>query len=229
MIKNLSDLINREERFPEGDSSNSGKSDRTGICYHVITQSWAKETIFYNDVAQYRHNLLCQMCSDRNIIIVFAATNPNHTHEVFLVPDWQTLASMMRVLDTNVSKFIRRQYPNKVRNGKKLFREEIAYYCVRDIQYLFYLGKYIHDNPLYLKEAGKPIPFTCFWMFENGYLKEPYREDVYKGLFGMSYRDVYQVYSTMTKKEVKQYAQERFKGWTKEMNERFFSKPKVNT
>ena len=229
MINSIGDLIGREERFPEFESEHSGKSDRTGICYHVVTQSWAKETIFYNDVAQYRHNLLCQLCADRKVVIVFSVANPNHTHEVFLVPDWNTLASAMRLLNTNVSKYIRRQYPNKVKNGKKVFRDNIAYFCVKDIVYLFYLGKYIYDNPMYLKEAGRPVPYSCFWMFESGHLKEPYREDVYRELFGLSYTDVYRIYSTMTKKEVLQYAQERFRSWTKEMNERLFSRPDVNS
>ncbi len=226
-MNSICDLIKDDELYPELNEALPENRDRNGTCYHVITQAWAKETIFYADVAQYRHNLLCEMCADRRIVIVFSAANPNHTHDVFIVQDWKKLASVMRVLNTNVSKYIRRQYPNKVKNGKKLFKEDIAYIRVRDIVHLFYLGKYIHDNPLYLKAAGKPIPFSCFFMFENGYLKEPYREDVYKELFGLTFQEVYRIYSTKSKQEVLKYAQERFSGWTREMNERFFSKPRT--
>ena len=228
-MNTICDLIRTDDLYPGLNEALPENRDRAGNCYHVITQAWAKETIFYVDVAQYRHNLLCQLCSDRGIVIVFSATNPNHTHEVFIVPDWKILASVMRLLNTNVSKYIRRQYPNKVKNGKKLFKEDITYIGVRDITHLFYLGKYIHDNPMYLKAAGKPIPFSCFFMFESGHLKEPYREDVYMELFGLTYQEVYRIYSTMSKQDVKQYAQRRFADWTKEMNDRFFSKPRADS
>ena len=221
----ISSFLRDEQYFagaPRAGTSGNGRIDKTGTCYHVMTRSWSKENVFYIDVASYRHNLMCNLCAKMGIVIFFSCTNPNHAHEVFLTPDWNTLSEMIRILNTNVSKYIHKIYRNKVRNGKRLF-EDTAYCAVKDIVYLFFLGKYIHDNPLYLKEAGRKIPHTCFWMFESERLKEPYRENAYTNLFGMTYTELYEIYKSHTKKEVMEYAKNRFRNWTEEMNRRIFS------
>ena len=54
----IEDLLPKKESFPGDDrigTSASRNIDKGGHFYHVITQSWTGETIFYNDVAAYRH------------------------------------------------------------------------------------------------------------------------------------------------------------------------------
>lgn len=215
--------------------------DKSGHCYHVITQSWCKEKIFSLEAATYRHNLLCKLCAEEGIVILFSVILPTHTHEVFLTPDWETLAKVIRVLNLHVSRFIRKELINKAikrarEEGRpinesflrekerhhRIFDNCPSYVIVLDMAYLLFLGKYIFDNPAYLKEAGKPVPFSCFWMFERNYFKAPYDETIYKKLFGLSPAELISLYSTKTKAEVMDYARERFGNITKEDNEKLF-------
>ena len=46
---------------------------------------------------------------------------------------------------------------------------------------------------------------------------------------GLTFQEVYRIYRTKSKQEVLKYAQDRFSGWTREMNERFFSKPRTDS
>ena len=209
----IDDLLPKESDYPERDrigTSAARNIDKGGHFYHVITQSWTNETIFYNDVATYRHKLLCDLCVRHNVVILFSVTMPNHTHEVVIAPSWEVLSQIFKTLNTNVSKYIRRHYSNKARFGRRILGICPAYIRIVDVMHLFYLGKYIYDNPDYLKKSDKPIPYTCFWMFEKGYLKEPYREEVYLKLFGLSYQELFRIYSTMSAKEVKEFAKAHF-------------------
>ena len=210
----IEDLLSKRDEFPAREkvgTSAARNIDKGGHFYHVITQSWSNETIFYNDVAAYRQKLLCNLCIKHNVVIVFAVTMPNHTHEVFIAPSWEILSEVFKTLNTNVSKYIRRNYAGKARNGRRILNDCPAYIRITDVMHLFYLGKYIYENPQYLKKDDKPIPYTCFWMFEKGYLKEPYREDVYLKLFELTYQELYQMYSSMTPQEVRDYAKEHFR------------------
>ena len=221
----IEDLLPKKQSFPGDDrigTSTAQNIDKGGHFYHVITQSWTGETIFYSDVAAYRHKLLCNLCLRHNVVIVFSVTMPNHTHEVFISPSWKVLSDIFRTLNTNVSRYIRRNYVNKARNGRRIFNRCPCYIRILDIMHLFYLGKYIYDNPQYLKKDDKPIPYSCFWMFEKGYLKEPYREEVYLKLFGLSYQDLFQIYSTMSAQEVKAFAKDHFRNLETARNEALF-------
>lgn len=209
----IEDLLPAKEDYPEREKvgTSAGRNiDKSGHFYHVITQSWTNETIFYSDVATYRHKLLCNLCIKNNVVILFSVTMPNHTHEVFIAPDWKVLSEIFKTLNTNLSKYIRRNYSSKARNGRRILNDCPAYIRITDVVHLFYLGKYIYDNPEYLKRSDKPIPFTCFWMFEKGYLKKPYLEDVYPKLFGLPYQELYRIYSTMSAQEVLDYAKTHF-------------------
>lgn len=232
----------REEDSPKPKASSKRAIEKDGHCYHVITQSWCKEKIFSVEAATYRHNLLCRLCLQEGIVILFSVAMPTHTHEVFLTPDWAVLSKVIRILNVQVSRFIRNELIEKtIRRAKeegkrvneeflrekerrhRIFDNRPTYIAVRDIVYLMFLGKYIFENPVYLRAEGKTVPFSCFWMLEKNYFKAPYDEKIYLKLFGLTAPELFQLYSTKDKKEVKLFAQERFKDWTKEDNERLFS------
>ena len=233
----------REQKDPNPVASSRRAIEKDGHCYHVITQSWCKEKIFSVETATYRHNMLCRLCVQEGIVILFSVTMPTHTHEVFLTSDWKALSKVIRIVNVQVSRFIRNEFVEKtVRRAKeegrqvnedylrekesrhRIFDNRPTYIAVGDIVYLMFLGKYIFENPVYLKAEGKTVPFSCFWMFEKNYFKAPYDEKIYLKLFGMSAPDLFLLYSTRDKAEVKAFAQERFKDWTKEDNARLFSR-----
>ena len=232
----------KEQELPKPQILSKRTIEKDGHCYHVITQSWCKEKIFSVEAATYRHNLLCRLCIQEGIVILFSVTMPTHTHEVFLTPEWKALSKVIRILNVQVSRFIRNEIVEKAvwrakEEGKRInedflrekesrhriFDNRPNYIAVRDIVYLMFLGKYIFENPVYLKTEGKTVPFSCFWMFEKNYFKAPYDEIIYQKLFGMTAPELFRLYSTKDKKEVKAFAQERFKDWAKEDNDRLFS------
>ena len=196
--------------------------DKRGYVYHVITTSWRKLWIFFGNVARYRQDLLCELCAKKGVTILFSVTMMNHTHEVFITPDWETLSSIIRTVNSNVAKYIRSSCADKVKDRKKIFSSDPRYIMVVDIVHLFCLGKYIFDNPRYLIDQGKSPPDSCFWMFESNHFIEPYKARVYETLFGMTAQQLYELYSTKSSEEVREFAVEHFKSWTKRDNERLF-------
>ena len=97
-------------------------------------------------------------------------------------------------------------------------------YCYHVITkaYLFFLGKYLFDNPAYLKEEGRIVPYSCFWMFEKSYFRDPYDKTLYKKLFGMEPPELLEFYQTKTKAEVKAFADMHFQNWTEKENRKLF-------
>ena len=198
--------------------------DKTGCFYHVITKSNDGATIFHTESGSYRHNLLCKLCEDRGITILFSVTMPNHTHDVFLTPSWELLAEVFKILNANLTKFLRRKNPKKFKEGIRILRRYPIYIPVRDIVALFYLGKYVYDNPEYLRKEGKYIPNDCFWMFEKEYFPEAYDGTLYKKLFNLSPKELLDIYSTLSADQVKEYAQRKFAGWTEAQTKAVFYK-----
>lgn len=203
-------------------SAGRGNIDKTGCIYHVITKSFDGGTVFHQDSGDYRHNLLCRLCEERGITILFSVTMNNHTHDVLLVPDWEQLVAVYRILNLNVSKYLRRKYPRRFKSGMRVLRRFPTYIVVRDIVNLFCLGKYIYDNPAYMREEGKFVPHSCFWMFEREYFSEPYDERLYVSLFGMTAREMLDIYSSLSAEQVRDIAVERFRLWTEERTRAVF-------
>jgi len=231
----ISDLLRKQDEYANSNIGTALKKniDKAGFCYHVITQSWDKKTIFNREVASYRQNLLCRLCTDRGIAILFSVTMPNHTHEVFLTPAWKTLSAMVTTLNGNVSKYIRMhdKEDGRLRNRRRIFDYCPKYVIVKDLAYLLYLGKYIYDNPAYLKAEGRAVPDSCYWMFEKGHFVVPYDERIYAQLFGLTYVQLLELYSTNTKTDVLEYAKRLYAGWSAEDNARLFLRdatPSVN-
>ncbi len=219
----ITELLRKPYKRPENSGTTKRKTvDKNCHVYHAITNSWSKRKLFYHDVAKYRHDLLCKLCEKYGVTILFQTTMDNHSHEVFLTPDWETLSLVIRVLNINVSKYVRKHYSDKTKNGKKVFEDEVFYVPVKDIVHLFYLGKYIFDNPDYLISEGKSAPFSCFWMFEKNHFVAGYDSSIYFSLFGLTPTEIYKIYSTMSKDEVLDYAKKRFADWTEIDNRELF-------
>lgn len=199
--------------------------DKTGVFYHVITKSQNGDNIFLaKSAGEYRHNLLCRLCEERGITILFSVTMPNHTHDVLLSYDWETISAVYKILNTNTSKFIRAVNPGKYPKGLKIIRRHPVYIVIRDVIYLFVLGKYIFDNPEYLRKDGRFVPYDCFWMFRTEHFNNAYDERIYNALFSLSAKELYGIYESMDMKAVRQYAVARFSHWTKTMTQSIFFK-----
>jgi len=188
--------------------------DKTGVFYHVITKSARGDNVFLaKGAGDYRHDLLCRLCEERGIILVFSTTMPSHSHDVLLTPDWETLCGVYKILNTNVSKFIRKQNPDKYPAGERILRRHPVYIAVRDMVYLCILGKYIFDNPEYLRKESRFIPHDCFWMFQKSHFSSAYDETLYKKLFGLEPRQLYDLYSSSSMPQIRQFAVEKYGSW----------------
>ena len=202
--------------------ASSRNIDKSGRFYHVITKTNDGSAIFHQESGNYRHSLLCKLCEERRITVIFSVTMPNHTHDVLLCQNWDLLADVYRILNMNLTKFIRKQNPKKFKNGVRILRRYPTYIAVKNIVALFYLGKYVYDNPEYLRKEGKYIPNSCFWMFEKEYFPEAYDSTIYKKLFGLSPKELMEIYSKMTAEQVMVYAKKRFADWTEAQNKAVF-------
>ena len=210
--------------------ASSRNIDKTGVFYHVITKSSNGDGIFMTKGAgEYRHTLLCRLCEERGITILFSVTMPTHTHDVFLTPDWKLMCEVLAILDTNVSKFIRKNNPQRYTKGTKPLRRHPVYIVVRDILYLMVLGKYIYENMAGIRKENRFVPHECFWMFRSGRLPDGYDEKLYPVLFGMSMQELFELYSNKTKQEVYDYACKVASGWSKKKTEAIFFKEKNQT
>lgn len=191
--------------------STSHNIDKTGVFYHVITKTANGENHFLSrGFGEYRHNLLCRLCEDRGITLIFSVTMPNHTHDVFLTPSWESLSDTMRIVNVNASKFLRRNEKEKLGRYRCILRKCPAYIVVREPDYLFNLGKYIFDNPAYLRKDGKFVPYDCFWMFRNGHFLDAYNDKLYTALFKLSPQQLHEMYSSMTMDEIRSYSRKAF-------------------
>lgn len=199
-----------------------GNIDKTGCFYHVITKSFDGGTIFRQDTGEYRHTMLCRQCSEHGITILFSVTMLNHTHDVLLVPDWDTLAEAYRVTNQAVTRTIRRRNQRHFSKEVRILRRYPTYVVIRDIGTLFYEGKYLYDNSACMKADGKYVPHTCYWMFERNYFPSPYDEKIYPRLFGLSPKEILDMYSTMTAEEVMQYALRLSRTWSPEATRAVF-------
>lgn len=203
--------------------ASSRNINKTGVFYHVITKSSNGDAVFLaKGAGEYRHSLLCRLCEERGITILFSVTMPTHTHDVFLTPDWESLREVFMVLDTNLSKFIRKSNPQRYQKGARPLRRHPVYIAIRDVLYLMVLGKYIFENMAGMRRENKFVPYESFWMLKNGHLPDGYDEKIYPALFGIDMQKLYELYSTTDKQQLYDYALEIASGWTKEKTEAVF-------
>ena len=219
--------INNLLREKEYDKEHVGKAiwgnvDKSGFFYHVVTKSWNGDKIFNKEIADYRHNLLCKLCGEAGITILFSVTMTNHTHDVFLTPSWEALSVVMRVLNSRVSMMVRKLLDNKISKNRPVFSKGPSYIVLKDPVAVMCEGKYVFDNPAYLRAEKQFVPHSCFWMFEKNHFVFPYDEKLFQKLFGMSGDEIFALYSQKTPSEVRAFAQARFANWTKEDIEAVF-------
>ena len=220
---NINDLL----REKENDKKRVGKAvwgniDKTGYFYHVVTKSWNGDKIFNKEIADYRHNLLCTLCGEAGITILFSVTMPNHTHDVFLTPNWEALSEVIRVLNSRVSIMVRKLMGNRISKGRPVFSKSPAYVVLRDPVAVMCEGKYVFDNPAYLRAEKQFVPHSCFWMFEKNHFVYPYDERLFKKLFYMRGDEIYALFSEKSPQEVLAFAQARFGNWPRDMIESVF-------
>ena len=196
--------------------------DKTACFYHVITKSNDGGVIFHQDSGDYRHSLLCRFCEEEGVTILFSMTMPNHTHDVFLTPSWEALTKVMRKVDLNITRHLRRRNPKKFKPGFRILRRYPAYIPIRDVVSLFMCGKYVYDNPDYLRAEGKFIPHSCFWMFEKEYFPAGYDGSIYRKLLAISPKEVVRLFSTCTPMQILEYAKEHFSRWTPQRTKAVF-------
>ena len=213
------DYVNNPEKVWE---VSARRIDKNGQVYHVFQRGKNRERIFSSEVAKFRNNMLCKLCSDYGVVILFSVIMPNNTHDVLAADSWEKISKVMKILNTKVSQYARKCQPEKYKGYDTIFDSRPTYKPVKDRVYLFYLGKYLYENPTFLVQEGKFVPYSCFWMFEKGYFVEPYRKELYMDLFGMTPKEIFDVYSTMTKEEVLGFAFDRFSDWSQERNDSVF-------
>ena len=88
MFPSITDFIEDWQQEESRITETRRKPDRTGHFYHVVTQSWTKEMIFYRDVAVYRDTLLGKLCTEKGIRILFSVCMPNHTQFRVMNTSW---------------------------------------------------------------------------------------------------------------------------------------------
>lgn len=205
--------------------ASSRNIDKTGVFYHVITKSSNGDSVFLTKGAgEYRHALLCRLCEERGITILFSVTMPTHTHDVFLTPNWEALSEVLMILDTNLSKFIRKGNPQRYQKGARPLRRHPVYIVIRDIHYLLVLGKYIFENMAGMRRENKYVPHESFRMLKSGHLPDGYDEKIYPALFGVDMQKLYELFSSTDKQQLNDYAKSIASKWTKEKTEAVFFK-----
>lgn len=222
------DLLNNLSPDPAIGSSSNGNIDKGSRCYHVITQIRDRSRIMTKEIGTYRHNLLCQLCNERNVTLVFSVTMSSHTHDVLFADDWSLISEIFRILNQNLSRRLRVKAPEWSKNSYSVMNGRPKYKAVYDIEYLFYLGKYIFDNAQTITDMGKIAPYSCFWMFEKDRFAPPYKKDAYKTLFGFSPTDIFNIYSTKTADEVRKLSKTLFRKSPDDGRNSIFVNPKRN-
>ena len=206
-----------EERMPLRE-----KVDRNGRFYHATQRVSNKEFIFDKELGQYRHNMLCRICSLRNVKIIFSVTMSNHTHDVLVAEKWMDIVDALRLVNTAVAHRVRKKSPTKYRNGRTVFESSPHYRVIKDIVELTTVGKYDYDNVRNVLDKGEFVPYDCFWFLERGIECKPYDKDIYPLLFGMTEKELCAFYRDNDYKAVYNAAKALFKDWTKADNDRLF-------
>lgn len=198
------------------------KVDKNGRFYHATQRAANKEFIFDKELGQYRHNTLCRICTRLNVKILFSVVMSNHTHDVLIANDWADISNALRLVNTSVCHKLRKRYPSKYRNGRKVFESSPHYRVIKGIVDLTTVGKYDYDNVKKVTSKGEFVPYDCFWMLERGVTMKPYDKDVYPKLFGMTEKELCCFYESKNPNEVFKAAKEMFKNWTKQDNDKLF-------
>lgn len=202
--------------------------ERNGHFYHAVQRAANRENIFDIDLARYRHNTLCRICAMYNVTIIASIVMSNHTHDLFMADCLNDISTVMRLVNTAVSHYLRKKNPKKYTNGRRVFEDYPYYRAIHDIVGLMTALKYIFDNVKSLEVQGIIVPYSCFWNMSKGYLNKPYNKNLYLQLFGMKDVELYNFLNNNEMDKVRELSKEMFKHWTKQDNDNVFKvDPKV--
>lgn len=176
--------------------------------------------VFDREIAQYRQNLLQRLCCERNVLILFSVVLPLRTLDVVVTLDYRYLPEIMQILDTNVSRYVRRNRPAMADHS--VFSGSPTYMAIREIWTLMYLGKHLYDQVDALSLSNRTVPYSCFEDFEVNYMPRPYDARIVRTLFGMCVLDLLHLYSTRSRGEVYDFARNQFRDWDWEDNWKLF-------
>ncbi len=198
--------------------------DKNGHFYHAVQRAANRDNIFDIELARYRHNLLCRICAMHNVTIIACVVMSNHTHDLLMANSWEDISTVLRMVNTTVSHYLRKKNPKKYTNGRRIFEDYPYYRAIHDIVALMIAIKYIFDNAKALEVKGTIIPFSCFWNMSKGYLSKPYNKTLYEKLFNLKDVELYNFLNTNEMSNVRKLSIERFKHWTKQDNNNVFKR-----
>lgn len=198
--------------------------DKNGHFYHAVQRAANRENIFDIELARYRHNLLCRICAMHNVTIIASVVMSNHTHDLFMADSLDDVSTVLRIVNTAVSHYLRKKNPKKYTNGRRVFEDVPYYRAIHDIVALMIAIKYIFDNAKALEVKGAIVPFSCFWNMSKGYLPKPYNKALYEKLFGLKDTELYNFLNENDMSEVRRLSLEMFSHWTKQDNDSVFKR-----
>lgn len=198
--------------------------DKNGHFYHAVQRAANRENIFDIELARYRHNLLCRICAMHNVTIIASVVMSNHTHDLFMADSLDDVSTVLRIVNTAVSHYLRKKNPKKYTNGRRVFEDVPYYRAIHDIVALMIAIKYIFDNAKALELKGAIVPFSCFWNMSKGYLSKPYNKALYEKLFGLKDTELYNFLNENDMSEVRRLSLEMFSHWTKQDNDSVFKR-----
>lgn len=215
-----------KDAYKEAGASNNGRLERNGHFYHVVQRGRNRENVYDDRSAKYRHDLLCRLCTKYGVGVVFSVTMPNHTHDLLYADDWRSISKVVQILNSQVSRFIRRNNPARYKVDGRVFDERPVYVAVKNMRHLSNIGKYIYENFAQFERQGKFVPFSCFFGMRKGYVPSPpYRKDLYEFIYGMDVQQLCAFFEDNSAKDIERHVAARFSSWTTSDFETFF---KVN-
>ena len=211
------DLFLNDSSIPE-----VRRTDKNGRFYHIIQRASSRDNIYDAEIAKYRENTLCRLCAMHNVVIIFSVVMTNHTHDVLMGENLDSISNVIRLVNSAVSRRLRKRSPQRYTNGRKVFESDPYYRAIHDIVSLTIVGKYTYDNVMDIKLKNGFVPYSCFSFLEKGTVIKPYNKNLYPSLFGMSEQELCNLYKANDMHAVRQIALNLYKNWTLEDNDRIF-------
>lgn len=190
--------------------------DKTWHFYHVTGHSFNDDKIYNFESANYRHNLLSDLCLKNNVHLIMDVIKPTHSHELLVTDSFDSLSKVLKTTNSKVSHFIKMSRPKKYGiAGVKVFSERPAYQPVKNHVHLLYLVKYFFENCRELETCGKKVPFNCFDQIEKGFYP-PDVEKLYLSIYKISFSSILSKCKVLTTSQFLSFCKETSREFTKE-------------
>lgn len=224
VTKNVREFLPRKDAYKDSKTSKRGGIEKNGRFFHMVQRCCNREDLYDMQSARYRHDLLCRLCVKHGVGIMFSVVMPNHTHDLLYAESVERISEVMRELNTQVSRFIRKNSPHRFKKRDvRVFDERPIYIAIKNIRHLGVVGKYIYENAAPYERLNKFVPFSCFFGMRNGYVPTPpYQKDLYEFVYGMDVQCLVDFFEKSSTKEVERLMEQRFSSWKKEDSDAFF-------